>query len=312
MSDTVVRVQDVLSLRWEEHRANPLVHPPRLSWLIADPTFLPPECTPDRRWHLFAHSLSGIHHYVSSDGLSWEQQRARVVGRGAARAFLFYEPPSYYLFYEHIVSVRFPSYVSRIEACTSTDLQVWGDPVVVLEPSLAWQRDGSWAGNVGNPCVVREAGNCRLFFSSGLVYLKDCAFCEPKYVGCAASAAPLGPYTYYPHPLLAPQPDDAYANLGAGAVKVLRCEDGWVGFQNGIYWDPAQRHSGSAIRLLQSENGLDWHRTGPPILTPDRGWKKSHVYGLDVRRTSDGWRLYFNARSGWLLGWESVGLARGV
>jgi predicted GH43/DUF377 family glycosyl hydrolase len=229
----------------------------------------------------------------------------------SVRPFLYQEAEDYYLFYERIRQWHFTAYASRIEARLSTDLMNWSEPLVVLEPSLAWHREGGGSGAVGNPCVVADEDTCRLYYSAGLVFLKDCMFQEPKYIGCATSKSPTGPYTPLPDPILSPKPDDTYANLGTGAIKVLRCSDGYVGFQNGIYWDRARNHSGSAIRLLESSDGINWEITGPPVIKPDKGWKKSFVYALDVRLTQSGWRLYFNARSGWLFGLERIGLAYG-
>jgi hypothetical protein len=305
-----MRITDVLGLKWEEHARNPLIHPPFPSWFIADPTFLPPEHTPDRRWHLFAHSILGIHHFTSADGIAWNRLPG-LVARNSVRAFLYREGQQYMLIYEHILRSRFTAYTSRIEARLSTDLQDWSAPWVMLEPTLAWQREGGWSGNVSNPCLVCEENGYRLYYSAGLVYLRDCAFYEPKYIGCASGKSLTGPFIPAPDPLLYPQPNDPYANLGAGGLKVLRGDDGYVGFQNGIYWDPVHNHSGSAIRLLKSSDGLSWEVTGAPILKPGTGWKKSHVYALDVRLTENGWLLFFNARSGWLFGRECIGLAYG-
>ena len=54
---------------WRDYSGNPLIEPPTSEGIIADPTFLTPETTPDGKWHLFAHSLQGIFHFLSADGL---------------------------------------------------------------------------------------------------------------------------------------------------------------------------------------------------------------------------------------------------
>jgi hypothetical protein len=94
-------------------------------------------------------------------------------------------------------------------------------------------------------------------------------------------------------------------------MKVLAVEDGFVALQNGIYWDATMRHSGSAVRLLGSADGLAFERLGPPFLRPTAGWMRSHVYAVDVRRVGAELHLYFNARSGWhwLVGREAIGRA---
>jgi hypothetical protein len=99
--------------------------------------------------------------------------------------------------------------------------------------------------------------------------------------------------------------------LCAGAIKVLACADGWVGFQNAITWDG--QHSGSQIWVLGSRDGLDWQvMTDRPALAPSgSGWMATHVYALDVRDTPVGPRMYFNARDGyhWTRGRERIGVA---
>mgnify|MGYP003888329727 CR=1 FL=1 len=108
--------------------------------------------------------------------------------------------------------------------------------------------------------------------------------------------------------MIVPSYNDPYGNLGAGAIKVLAFEDGYAGFQNGIYWNTQTGHSGSAIRLLTSKNGLDWSiHSSEPIIKPGSGWKKSHVYALDIKAVNHQWVMYFNARDGWLFGKERIG-----
>lgn len=309
MRDTATA--DIASIRWREHEGNPLIDPPFPSPIIADPTFLPPRETPDGLWHLFAHSILGIHHFISRDGLAWKRIPG-VVCRGSLRAFLFRHDGAYHLFYERFLRLFPFAYRSRLEARTSRDLYSWSGPAVVLEPALAWHREGC-AGAVSNPCVLEEEGGFRLYYSAGLVYLRDCRFSEPKYIGAAFARDVMGPYDPAPQPALQPSAGDTYASMGAGAMKVLRAADGFVGFQNGIYWDPERTHTRSAIRLVASRDGLAWEIPArEPILRPGSGWKKGFVYALDVRRVGDSYYLYFNARDGWLTGRESIGLAVGA
>ena len=303
-------VAELLALEWREHEGNPLIAPPFPSPIIADPTFLPPDETPDGLWHLFAHSILGIHHFTSRDGLAWERLPGAVCRR-SLRAFLFKRGGIYHLFYERFLRLFPFAYRSRLEARTSRDLFSWSGPSVVLEPTLAWHREGC-AGAVSNPCVVEEEGGFRLYYSAGLVYLRDCRFSEPKYVGVAFAREVTGPYEPAPQPVLQPSAGDAYANMGAGALKALRLEDGYAGFQNGIYWDPDSARSRSAIRLVASGDGLEWEvLEREPVFKPGTGWKKAFVYALDVRRAGDRFHLYFNARDGWLTGRENIGLALG-
>lgn len=295
------------SLQWEEYERNPLIQPPFPSPVIADPTFFHPGDTPDGKWHLFAHSLMGIHHFFSPDGIAWTRLRGIISWR-SMRPFLFKEENIYHLFYEKIL--RYFPYHSRIEARKSQDLFRWSVPRTVLTPSLPWHKDGSPQGAVGNPCLVKTEEGYRLYYSAGLVYLKDCRFCEPKFIGIAAARDITEECQPESQPILSPSENDPYGNMGAGSIKVLKTDDGYAGFQNGIYWDGEKNHSGSAVRILLSSNGRQWN-AGKPLLKPDRGWKKSHVYALDVKKTGEKFYLYFNARSGWLFGKERIGLLFG-
>lgn len=302
--------EQLLGLDWKEHTANPLIEPDWPFYIIADPTFLPPNLTPDKHWHMFAHSRIAIHHFVSQDGIVWER-RGGVISLFSLRAFLFKADLNYYLFYEKIARI-IPTFQSRIEVRISKDLFSWSSPKVVFESRLDWQRGEVSAGNVGNPCVVETERGYRLYYSAGLVFLKDCWFWEPKYIGVGTSDEITGPYESALNPILGPDLNDPCMNLGAGAIKVVIAENGYIGFQNGIYWDHHANHSGSTIRLLESSDGDHWSQVKrEPIIRPGQNWKRSHVYALDIRSVGDKWFLYFNARDAWLFGKERIGLAIG-
>jgi hypothetical protein len=305
-------LDDFLALRWSEHPANPLVRAPWPSPIIADPTWCSPAGAPDGRWHLFAHSLLGIHHFTSSDGVGWTRRRG-VVARNALRAFLWRDAGLYHLYYERTrLFLPFVPWSSHIEVRTSDDLERWSAPRVLLRPCLPWHVRGR-SRAVGNPCLVPHADRYRLYYSAGLVRLADCGFDEPRHVGVAEGPTPLGPFTPLSDPILSPSPHDPFANLGAGALKVLRARDGYLGLQNGIYRDAAGR-TRSAVRMLTSTDGLRFTVRAAPFLVPGDGWKRSHVYAVDARDVDGVMRLYFNARDDWrwTRGREAIGLAEGV
>ena len=74
---------EVAALTWSWDPGSPLIGPPFPSPVLADPTFLPPDATPDGRWHLWAHSLLGVHHHTSDDGLRLEARGDRRPQRAA-------------------------------------------------------------------------------------------------------------------------------------------------------------------------------------------------------------------------------------
>ena len=302
---------DLLHITWQEAPENPLIRAPFPSPIVADPSVCPPTQSPDGRWHLFAHSLVGIHHYTSGDGLAWEKQRG-VVARNALRPFLYREADRYYLLYERTrLFLPFLPWSSHIEVRCSLDLRCWSQPQTLLQPSLPWHLRGA-SRAVSNPCLVRVGDTYRLYFSAGLVHLEDCGFDEPAHVGVAEGPSPHGPFVPRHEPILSPSPTDAFANLGAGALKVLRAADGFLGLQNGIYRDE-QGRSRSAVRMLTSDDGIHFAVQGAPFLLPTTGWRRSHVYAVDARELGDELYLYFNARDDWhwTRGREAIGLLRG-
>jgi len=312
-------VDDFLSLRWQVDPPRAVLTAPFPSPVIADPTFRGPEETPDDRWHLFAHTIFGITHTSSDDGVTWS--RPTLVVRHAMRPFLYAEGGTFHLFYERIPPFRLlapwlpMAWRSTIECRTSTDLRHWSEPLQLLTAELPWQKRGHDDGAVGNPCLVRlEEERYALYFSASLLRLPDCGFDEPLHVGVAFAPRPLGPYRVHPEPILSPRADDPFCNLGAGSLKVLPRSDGFVALHNGIYRGGEGR-SRSAISVLRSPDGMAWQRAhAKPILSPDRGWRRAFVYACDARPRIDGsWVLYFNARDDWhwTRGRERIGRAIG-
>lgn len=300
--------QQIADLTWTV-RPEPVLGPPLPSPVIADPTFLPPDQTPDGRWHLWAHSLLGLHAYRSADGITWRS--SGTVTRNALRGHVVADGPGYRLSYEKtrlFMPLGLP-WSSWIESRSSDDLESWSPPTVLLRPCLDWHARGRDRA-VSNPCLVPQPdGTWNLYYSAGLTQLPDCGFPEPTYIGVATGPGPDGPFDPLPEPLLGP--GDGPASLCAGALKVLACADGWVGFQNAITWDGT--HSGSEIWVLGSKDGRAWTvLSDHPALAPTgSGWMATHVYALDVRDTPVGPRMYFNARDAyhWTRGRERIGLA---
>jgi hypothetical protein len=287
---------------WVDHIDNPLIHPEPPDWIIADPTFIPPTASPDDDWHLFAHGiLSGINHFISDDGFKWKNTESTF--SGGIRPYLHQEGDMYYLIFEKTFTPLFGS----ISISQSSDLYDWSEPVTILAPSQSWE--GRISRSVGNPCLIKVNNIFRLYYSAGSVMLWDTMVYEPKYIGVAASKNIMGPYKKSPKPIIRPSEEHKYRNLGAGAIKVLKMNDMWVGFNNGIYKDDNER-SRSSILLMHSKDGLKWKDVfNTPIIYPTQGWKKGFVYQCDVRKVGDEYWLYYNARNGWVRASEKIGLA---
>ncbi len=306
-------IAEFLALTWLDD-GEPLIAPRFPSPILADPSFLFPSETPDGRWRLFAHDAFGIRSYDSSDGLSWRDRGMAVPN--AMRAFVRKIDGRYALLYEKYrpfalplqLLPRRPRWQSRIESRWSDDLACWTKPRRLLEADFPWARDGRLGESVSNPCLVPAAGGWRLWFSASLVTIPDCGFDEPRYIGCADAATPEGPFVASAAPIIGAEGTAADAMaVGAGSIKVLELDDGWIGLQNRISADRGSSagsdlHSSSAIFVLRSTDGTNFRLARKePLLAPSSGWRASHVYACDCRRdpASGAWYLYYNARDGW-------------
>lgn len=291
---------------WEDHANNPLIQPPLGEELLGDPTVLTPEESPDDRWHLFANSLAGIHHYGSDQGVAWATVQLSVVQGAAMRPFVFLEDGAWHLLYERFSGLS----TSEIVRITSSDLETWTEPVVVIAPELEWETTPQ--ATVGNPYVTRRDGQYWLYYSASGAELPDTGFPEPLWIGLARADSLDGPWIREPSPILGPDPDDPWRNHGAGSIKLLDDPVGGltIALTNGIYIDDGV--TGSAIRVASSQDGVEWQDVcDAPVLRPEgEGWKAAYIYGFDTARTEGGeLRVYYNARDGWVPGVERVGMA---
>lgn len=303
-----MKIKDFLHLTFKEYEGNPIIAPPFPSPIIADPTFVPPNESPDGKWHLFAHSLMGIHHFVSDDGINYTRMSKHTIGN-AMRAFLYYEDNTYYLYYEKIkpyilwYSWLPHTWYSYIAVRCSHDLYSWSDEQIILKPSLPWHSN-TFGASVSNPCLVKTKQSYFLYYSAALTHIQDCGFNEPLYIGLAQSSNPTGPFQSLDNPIMEPSRYNRWCNIGCGSFKALKTDDGFIGLQNGIYWDYTINQSGSAILVYSSKDGIHYTLLMKnPLLKPDikeGSYKRSHVYAFDIKQVDKKqWYLYFNARNNW-------------
>ena len=91
-----MKIEDFKNLAFALVKDAPIISPPKFTPLLADPTVLLPNETPDKKWHLFAHTVFGIQHYVSENGIDWKKNK--IVKRAAMRPFIYKEGNQFYLF----------------------------------------------------------------------------------------------------------------------------------------------------------------------------------------------------------------------
>ena len=298
-----------------ELRPAPVLRPFGGSFVVADPSLLLPEETPDGKWRLFFHTTFGVWEAVSDDGVAFTKGK-KLLSR-AMRPNINYIDSRYVLFFERtrplvcnaLNLVGAAKWKSEIFATESRDLISWSEPELVLGHTRGFEESRQGV-SLSNPFFLRVENVNRLYYSCGLTFIKDCGFCEPTYVNYAESEDPLAGYRAASAPILSPDRDDPFLNLCSGCLKVYRLSDGFIGIQNGIFEKDGK--SASAILLLSSEDGLRF-RFEKTLVEPsnDGSWMNQFVYASHLVRCGDVLRLYFNARNvaNPLLGRECIGFA---
>ena len=298
-----------------EVRPAPVLRPFGGSFVVADPSLLLPEETPDGKWRLFFHTTFGVYEAVSDDGVAFTERKKLLsramrpnINRIDGRYVLFFERTRPLIF-NALNLVGAAKWKSEIFATESRDLESWSEPRLVLGHTRRFE-ESKYGVSLSNPFFLRTGNVNRLYYSCGLTFIRDCGFCEPTYVSYAESEVPLSGYYASPAPILAPDKDDPFLNLCSGCLKVYRFRDCFIGVQNGIFEKDGK--SASAILLLSSEDGLRF-RFEKTLVEPryDGGWMGRFVYASHLVRTGDVLRLYFNARNtaNPLFGRERIGFA---
>ncbi len=296
-------------------RPEPVLRPFGGSFVVADPSLLLPEESPDGKWHLFFHTTFGVHAAVSDDGVTFtkgEKLLSRAmrpnINRIDGRYVLFFERTRPLVF-NALNLVGAAKWNSEIFAIESRDLKTWSVPKPVLRHTRSFEESVRGV-SLSNPYLLRVGPVNRLYYSCGLTFIRDCGFCEPTYVNYAESEALLSGYRAASAPILAPDRDDPFLNLCAGCLKVYRLSDCFIGVQNGIFEKDGK--SASAILLLSSGDGLRF-RYEKTLVAPrfDGSWMGQFVYASHLVRCGDVLRLYFNARNtaNPLFGRECIGFA---
>lgn len=310
---------------WRDLPSNPVVNfvaGDGVRTAVGDPTVLTPGQF-DEQWHLFCHGFPCdtyfpyLFHFTSDDGEKWSLLRKQPMNvnptylfRDRSKWILYF---SVSLFMEPGAREKYGA-SNIVRAIWSDDLEHWSKPIDVQLPTLDWEREHSLympdCVQLRNPCMIRlPNGRYRLYYSAGTVKLHDCGYEEPKYISFAEGPTPFGPFEKYGQPIIVPDPKLPHRNYGAGAIKVFGCGDGYLGLYNSIYVDE-KGCSRSAINLIVSDDGIRWTEADyNPIILPtdDGGWKSTLVYQLDLVRSGDELRLYYNSRCGTSDGVETIG-----
>ena len=293
-------------------KSNPVLKHPLDSFVIADPSILTPDKTEDKLWHMFCHTFFGVYHYTSPDGISFTKKQ-KIVSR-AMRPDIKLIDGKYYLFFErtrpvilNALSLFGVKWHSEIYAVTSRNLSDWSTPYPVIRHTRDYESDEKGIA-ISNPFLVCEENKFRLYYSCGQTFIKDCGFCEPRYISYAESNKPDSGFISAEKPIISPDKDSKYINLCSGCIKVYKFKDCYIGLQNGIFEENGKSHS--AIMLLKSTDGISFTFV-KPLIVPDKkyNWMAQFVYASNMTYYDGKLRIYFNARNtaDMLRGRENIG-----
>ena len=160
-------------------RPAPVLRPFGGSFLVADPSLLLPEETPDGKWHLFFHTMFGVWEAVSDDGVAFTKKKKLL--SQAMRPNINFVDGRYVLFYERtrplmlngLNFVGAAKWHSEIYAIESRDLKSWSAPQPVLRHTKDFEESPRGV-SLSNPFLLRVGDVNRLYYSCGLTYIKDC------------------------------------------------------------------------------------------------------------------------------------------
>lgn len=303
---------DINNAVFSLYKNNPIVKYPFNSLVIADPSVLTPDKTPDKKWHLFAHAFFGVYHYVSDDGIRFSKVQ-KIVSR-AMRPNINCVDGKYYLFYEgtrpvvlnalNPVGVKWRSF---IYVTSSVDLINWESPKKVIDHTRSFEEDKEGI-SISNPFLMEKDGKFRLYYSCGHTFIKDCGFSEPTHISFAESSNVITDYVSREKPIISPDKNSKYLNLCSGCLKVYKLNDCYIGLQNGIFEENGKSHS--AIMLLKSRDGENFEFI-KPLIVPESNykWMAQFVYACCMTYYDGKVRIYFNARNAAdiIRGRESIG-----
>ncbi len=312
-------------LSWFPFSDEPIIVSSPIQWSLSNPAVLFPEEAPDDKWHLFAHSILGIHHYTSDSGLSWVHQKLLISGGRCPS--LFEEDGTFHLIYEQRgriiplltkkgrMSLDEMQKESHIELISSTDLYIWSRPRHLISGNDIAQASLSSTGLLSHPQVMATDHGYRLYLGvSSVSEDRQVA----RYMVSAVAPQLLGPYHQErKEALIESSGNEYYRSLGAGQVSVYCNADSCKALETSLFFDENRNAVSSAIIILDSDDGLSFtYQDHQPILVPsEKGWASCQIRTATMKYKWDEkcWYCFFSASSpGKFFGErESIGLLIG-
>ncbi len=269
---------------------------------LCSPCVLIPEESPDRRWHLFAHSWVGIEHFISSSGFDWKSL-GLVVIRGHFPS-IYREKNTWYLVYESHDKdyggkrrLNMRKTISTISMISSHDLSTWSKSEVILSAADVPYASDYSPPRLSHPQIVSWMGSYRLYFCASEVKMYDTKQKVSACLSCAHSLTLSGSFAPANKPLIKMDPDSRYSNLGCGSFRFVACADSIVAFQTGFFFNEEKEKSQSAIILLSSDDGDHFKFEKELMTSPEKGWASRCFTSCSVsfKEDENTWYCYYSA-----------------
>lgn len=291
---------------------------PRLSC----PFVVLPEDSPDNTWHLFAHTWAGVEHYTSSSGFGWKRSGLVAsrghfpsVAKGRGVWYLCYEVHERDFQGRRRIDPKRTN--SAIMVVSTEDMRKWSKPVNVLDAAdVPYAADFS-APRLSHPQIVPWQGRWRLYFGAGEVVMRDTGQKVSAYLSRAESDSPDSPFTALPEPLMRPDREGKWSNLGLGACRFVVCSDGVAAFQTTFYFDEEKESSSGSIIMLTSPDGDHFSFSREIMPLPGEGWASRCFTSCSVsfKEDEDTWYCWYSANAkarGFMPVREKLGLLLGA
>lgn len=296
------------NLRFSPPAAAPLIEPTLPATRVSHPAVLGPDQSPDRQWHLWAHSQLGIDHYTAPDGLRW--QRRELVAAGVEEASVRRVGEGFVLAYARprlgALDLGAQSR-SDLALRRSDNLLDWAPASQALVPGLPWHREAGFGRRLGSPQLVPHGGRYRLVYTAGAVAAPGTGARLARYVGMAEGDDLGLSFVAHPQPMVQPTAEDTWANLAVGPTRVFEALDGWVALSV-AHALTREATLASAVRLLISDDGVSFSPSPWPLFVADGSpWRDGRLGGIDAVVVADALHLYFSVEGRARLVRETIG-----
>lgn len=282
---------------WEKYENNPVLGD-ELTGSVFDPYVFVDE-NGTYRMYVSWRKKGAIAVTTSEDGINWSELKI-VLDKDTStgwedivnRATVVYKDGLYHMWY-----TGQSNRISKIGYATSEDGYIFNkrnEPVIINEKE--WEKD-----SVMNPHVIydEEENVFKMWYAAGETY-------EPDVIAYATSKDGINWDKYSGNPILkANENKSALDSFKVGGCDVHKLSnDSYIMFYIG-YTDI----NTARIFVAKSQDGINWVRTGKPIIVPEKGkfdseacYKPSAI--LDSKNNR--WMLWYNGRT---LDREYIGLA---